>query len=412
MSNDINPISEADYEAIEEAVLETSRGRWFLAEYARRNRNADTSVLLDAIQKLERTVEAQPAAGVAASIDQIRFDIVEMAAAIAQTKREIAAIKPEGEDQGHAAVAADELGAIVQSTEKATQDILGSTEKIQELAWSIREEGMRDALCDELDKLVTEIYTASSFQDLTGQRISKVVSVLGYLEERLEAMRQIWGDDDTTELHAAETESAASDTHLLNGPQSAGNGLDQYDIDLMIAEDEDTSEPEPEADAISSTGPNLVVETDPDEDEEIVFTEDDVDDDGALALEAAEEIVTFSGDDDGFAIEVSDADTLNGHTAAPDHSGMDDEILPESFDDEADAPEMRADKTDEPVEADDPEEDDHIIMVRKPISNGSADASLWREAVDPPAERRASADDEAPRSADDLSEKDTAALFS
>ena len=131
-----------------------------------------------------------------------------------------------------------------------------------------------------------------------------------------------------------------------------------------------------------------------------------------MALEAAEEIVTFSGGDDGFAIEVSEADTLNGHAAALEHSGMDDEILPESFDDEADAPEMRADKTDEPGEADEPEEDDHIIMVRKPISNGSADASLWREAVDPPAERRASADDEAPRSADDLSEKDTAALFS
>ena len=46
----LTTISEADYEAIEAAVMETARGRWFLAEYARRNRNADTQVLLDALE--------------------------------------------------------------------------------------------------------------------------------------------------------------------------------------------------------------------------------------------------------------------------------------------------------------------------------------------------------------------------
>ena len=110
--------------------------------------------------------KTQPATNIADSVDQIRFDVVEMAAAIAQTKREIAAIRPDGEQQGHAGVVADELDAIVESTEKATQDILEATEQIQEIAWSIREEGVRDDVCDELDKLVTEIYTASSFQDL------------------------------------------------------------------------------------------------------------------------------------------------------------------------------------------------------------------------------------------------------
>ena len=460
MSNDIKPISEADYEAIEQAVLETSRGRWFLAEYARRNRNADTAVLLEAIKKLERTVEAQPSTNVADSVDQIRFDVVEMAAAIAQTKREIAAIRPEGEQQGHAGVAADELDAIVESTEKATQDILEATEQIQEIAWSIREEGVRDEVCDELDKLVTEIYTASSFQDLTGQRISKVVSVLGYLKDRLEAMRQIWGDDDTVEVHGAVSETENPDAHLLNGPQLVGNGLDQFDIDLMIAEDgeapeanreeepelsanlvsiaepedsadpelaaedeipaepELSAEPESQAEPEPSDASGLLVETELEDDEVIVFAEDDGDDDGALALDASEEIVTFSGDDDAISIDVTD---MNGQDAASDVTLADDDILPESFDDEeifTDAGDA-AELADEPAEieapSEVPEEDDHIIMVRKPLSNGSADASLWREALDPPVTASAGGGDPLSTPADELSAMwgtDKAALFS
>src|SRR5258708_30227464 len=50
--------SEEDYEAIREAFLETSRGRWFLGEYAKRNRNADTSMVLDAVARIEETLAA------------------------------------------------------------------------------------------------------------------------------------------------------------------------------------------------------------------------------------------------------------------------------------------------------------------------------------------------------------------
>jgi hypothetical protein len=51
--------SEADYDAIREAFLETSRGRWFLGEYAKRNRNADTRMVLDAVARIEETLAAQ-----------------------------------------------------------------------------------------------------------------------------------------------------------------------------------------------------------------------------------------------------------------------------------------------------------------------------------------------------------------
>src|SRR5213079_1014875 len=51
--------SEQDYDAISEAFMETSRGRWFLGEYAKRNRNADTSMVLDAVARIEATIAAQ-----------------------------------------------------------------------------------------------------------------------------------------------------------------------------------------------------------------------------------------------------------------------------------------------------------------------------------------------------------------
>src|SRR6201995_65538 len=66
----ISPISaraaepgEADYDAISQAFMETSRGRWFLGEYARRNRNADTSMVLDAVARIEHSLTAQKQQG-------------------------------------------------------------------------------------------------------------------------------------------------------------------------------------------------------------------------------------------------------------------------------------------------------------------------------------------------------------
>src|SRR6201982_2739755 len=51
--------NEADYDAIRDAFMETARGRWFLGEYAKRNRNADTRMVLDAVARIEEALAAQ-----------------------------------------------------------------------------------------------------------------------------------------------------------------------------------------------------------------------------------------------------------------------------------------------------------------------------------------------------------------
>src|SRR5262249_41997307 len=225
------PLSEADYDAIEAAVVETVRGRWFLAEYARRNRTADTTMLLAALDRIEASMRGE---GSVQAVDRVRFDLVEMARAISRTKSEIAAIKPDADQHGQFGEATEELDSIVQATESATSDILAAAEQVQEIAWTLREQGYEAEVCDLLDSKATDVYTACSFQDITGQRTRKVITVLRYLESRINAMINIWGLDGAMAAEAAETARVRADAALLNGPALPGQGLDQTDVDVVM----------------------------------------------------------------------------------------------------------------------------------------------------------------------------------
>ena len=226
--------------------METEKGRWFLAEYTRRHRSADTGLVIEAIGRLETILkrERRPDA------DRIRLDIGEMKDAIERTKLEIAQIKSDGRSPlSRFDRASNELDAVVEQTEAATSEILGSAEKIQELAWTMREAGVDNALCDEVENLTTNIYMACSFQDLTGQRTQKVVQVLRYLENRINAMVEIWGMDDE-EVHKSSADRRVAvnahdhrpDAHLLNGPALAGEGIEQHLVDNLMVEDADADQ--------------------------------------------------------------------------------------------------------------------------------------------------------------------------
>jgi chemotaxis regulatin CheY-phosphate phosphatase CheZ len=225
------PVAPDGYDAIEGAVMETARGRWFLAEYARRHRAADTITVLAAMDRLEKALGANRPAP---HLERVRMEIREMAQAIARTKSEIASIKPEGEE-GRFEEASVELDAIVQATETATGDILSAAETIQEIAWTLREMGTENEVCDLIDTKATDIYSACSFQDITGQRTRKVIGVLRFLEERIDSMMAIWGDGGLES--APPPPVKASEPSLLNGPARPGEGLEQGDVDLMLDDD-------------------------------------------------------------------------------------------------------------------------------------------------------------------------------
>jgi chemotaxis protein CheZ len=227
------------YASLEALLRASPRGRWFLAEYARRNRSAETDLLLEAIARIEKAV-ARPHPRQAAP-SGVFAELVEMSEAIARTRREIAQIKPPHQFDQQLISSSAELDHIVEATEKATSDILEAAEEIQEVAWILRERGTDIELCDKIDQRATDIYTACSFQDITGQRTEKVVKALRFIEQRINAMIEIWGVDDIAfkvDDIAAKMKSFAEtvrdDDHLLGGPPKRGDGLKQEDVDRMM----------------------------------------------------------------------------------------------------------------------------------------------------------------------------------
>ncbi|MFS8182438.1 protein phosphatase CheZ [Pseudovibrio denitrificans] len=235
-------LSPEEFDAIKSALSETERGRAFLHDHLTLNRSVETADLLEAVRRLEKTLVERE---LPSEMESYRLHTYEMYEAIERTKDEISKIKLENADNNRFSAASDELDAIVTSTESATQVILESSEAIQDLVDKLRASGAEDAPCDAIEEMAMEILMACSFQDLTGQRINKVVKALHYLEGRISKMIRIWGVDLTDEerpninLDDPHDEDdrhidKRPDAHLLNGPQMDGEGVDQADIDAMF----------------------------------------------------------------------------------------------------------------------------------------------------------------------------------
>jgi hypothetical protein len=185
----LTPTTEGDYDAICAAVMETVRGRWFLTEYARRNRHADTQLVLVALDRIERGLRGRQTPE---SIERLRDDLMEMARAIARAKAEIAGVSP-GDEGNSIGDVSQELDSVMRATEEATSNILAAAAQIQEVAWSMREQGNDAGLADQLSAYAATIETAASSQKLAGERTQKVVDVMRDLEGRINDMIDVWG---------------------------------------------------------------------------------------------------------------------------------------------------------------------------------------------------------------------------
>lgn len=161
-------------------------------------------------------------------------ELDDLAKYIRTAKLEIAALCPDDIRHEHLPDAADQLDAIVASTEEATGTILDATEKIDAEANNL---GARQ-ITDE----VVRIFEACSFQDITGQRISKVVATLKHIEGHLDKLVSVFGDEVRRSGAAAmqDTEqgtkpAVVNERNLLNGPQLSGSGNNQEEIDALLA---------------------------------------------------------------------------------------------------------------------------------------------------------------------------------
>jgi hypothetical protein len=254
---------EEDYAATSEAFMETSRGRWFLGEYAKRNRNADTRMVLDAVARIEESLAAQKQAGSETRLDE----------ALAAIRQAI------DEAQASAIAALDGL-----ALDQHLAPVCKGARVIREIAWRLREIGADSRICDLIDSQVAAI-EAGAAQISSTQARSAVdaafAALLGEFEEyeaRGEAQAkppeagrvvpfpappETVPVDDAETIEAETAAPVAEDTAAFEGPVEAADedtadAHDEAVLDLIAAE---MAAPDPLADDFETvTGEVFVAE--------------------------------------------------------------------------------------------------------------------------------------------------------
>ncbi len=188
-----------------------------------------------AAQSLLKTYRAQ-----IEQCEKLKIELDLIHEAINRTKQEIAVLHGKSFEGEEMTRVTGELGAIVGGTEEATQQILEAAEAIDQAASAMTKVNSPDQqaqLSEDIQDRVVAIFEACNFQDLTGQRISKVMGTMKFIEHHINVMMDIWGGVDAIKLHApAIIDDRVGDARLLNGPKGV-NEIDhasQDDIDAMF----------------------------------------------------------------------------------------------------------------------------------------------------------------------------------
>ncbi len=169
---------------------------------------------------------------------KIKHELESMYEAINKTKREIATLHVSGCNGHELSRVTDELDAVVGGTEQATETILEAAEIIDDRASSLTAalSGTNHDLAQDIQDNIILVFEACNFQDLTGQRITKVVNTLRFIEERILKMMEIWGGAEKFKEIEVELEHRMGDQALLNGPalNTDANIASQDDIDALF----------------------------------------------------------------------------------------------------------------------------------------------------------------------------------
>jgi chemotaxis protein CheZ len=175
-----------------------------------------------------RSVLATMNGDLSAKETSLLAEVEELGRTIATAKAEIAALEVDVINVSHIPFATDELDAIIAHTAAATDAILENCETLDRVGASLT--GQAAA---QLQEATTRIYEACSFQDITGQRITKVVGALKAIEAKVEHIVSTFGPGDGQARPSLR--QAVDAASLLNGPQLPATAMDQSDIDKLLA---------------------------------------------------------------------------------------------------------------------------------------------------------------------------------
>ena len=222
------PARDAETALLQEAVLH------------HREVMTEIKALRDALEKGAAT-GAPSAPNLTAETNAFKMELSTIYDAVKRTKQEIAALVVTGFSNPELGRVSQELTAVVGGTESATHNILEAGEEIEEnaktLIAAIKSVQDQDLARDIMDQ-VTHIFEACNFQDLAGQRISKVTHTLKFIEDHILRLMAIWGgiEQFSEEMPAAQV-AHNSDRKLIIGPKLDGDHgyVSQKEIDEMFA---------------------------------------------------------------------------------------------------------------------------------------------------------------------------------
>jgi chemotaxis protein CheZ len=169
----------------------------------------------------EKMIEAYKAEMAQAVKLKAELDVIYEA--INKTKQEIATLHVTGFEGPEMTRVTHELDAVVDGTAQATDRILSAAEFIDQtantLSASLKTEHEM-AMAHDIQERVIQVFEACNFQDLTGQRIGKVVATLKFIEHHIVRMMDIWGGIESfKDLSPEAISEREGDKKLLNGPK-------------------------------------------------------------------------------------------------------------------------------------------------------------------------------------------------
>ncbi len=187
------------------------------------------TIHVDAIADVVRTMLETVTGDISAGDLRLYHELESLADYIHTARAELAELRPNEINTSLIPTATDELDAIVGATEVATNAILDAAERLEGMVPLLDVE-----VAERLGEITTTIYESCNFQDLTGQRITKVVKMLKAIEQKVDSLVKAFGGE-FGDAAAAAPREVLTDEDLLNGPQLPTIASDQDEIDRLLA---------------------------------------------------------------------------------------------------------------------------------------------------------------------------------
>lgn len=177
-----------------------------------------------------------------AELDTIQVELSDISGRIKATKIEMAQLRHPLAEEDKFLAASEELSAVVSATEVATNTIMSCAEMLEEIGRDLGRQLPESAAgrIAEMQDIVVRIFEACNFQDLTGQRIGKVVRALSFIEERVDAMMSLWNRREFETMPLPPTLIKTDGGLLLHGPAEvhattgSSGAISQAEIDALF----------------------------------------------------------------------------------------------------------------------------------------------------------------------------------